>query len=85
MRHAIRSCRALLVGFGITVAMGGAAWSYSPADLARQSIVQSVRDDVRRRINTGEANPMDTRPEIGTVGQASSRTYRSRKPKNQLN
>ena len=83
MRHTLRFGRALLVGFGITVAMGGAARAYeSPADSARQSIIQSVRDDVRRRIHTGEANPMDTRPEIGT---AWSRSYRSRKPKSQIN
>jgi hypothetical protein len=80
-----RLFRTLLAGFGLIVALGGAARSqdYSPADSSRDSIIQGVRDDVRRKIRQQEAAQYSV--ESGTVGQASPRVYRPKKPKKQAN
>jgi hypothetical protein len=79
MTHSFRSCRALLAGFGLVVALGGAAQPQDhPADSSRDSIIQGVRDDVRRRIRDQQA--AEYRAESATVGQTSPRVYRPKKP-----
>ena len=78
MTKTFRFCRALLAGFGLIVALGGAARSedYSPADSTRDSIIQGVRDDVRRKIRDQQAVENRT-----GAGQASPRVYRPKKKK----
>jgi len=79
MNRTFRCCRAALVCFGIVLILGGAVQSQEhPADSSRDSIIQSVRDDVRRKIRDQQA--AENRAKSATVGQ-SSRVYRPKKPK----
>jgi hypothetical protein len=83
MTHAYGFCRVLLFGLGMSLALGGVARSNDPAQASRESIIQGVRDDVRRKIH--EQSASETRKEPGTVGQVSSpssrqRTGKERKP-----
>jgi hypothetical protein len=83
MTPVFRFCRALLVGFGIAVTWGSVARSQdNPSDSTRDSIIQSVRDDVRRKI--GDQQSAERR-KSGTVGQTSSRVPRPKKSKKQIN
>ncbi|MBR1120852.1 hypothetical protein JQ628_04930 [Bradyrhizobium lablabi] len=83
MTQTFRFCRALLAGLGLIVALAGAARAedYSPADSTRDSIIQGVRDDVRRKIRDQQA--AENRAEAATVGQPSPRVYRPKKKKRQ--
>jgi len=80
MSQTLRFCRTALAGFGLIVALAGAARSedYSPADSTRDSIIQGVRDDVRRKIRDQQA--VENR---AGAGQASPRVYRPKKKKQQ--
>lgn len=80
MMLTFRFCRAMLAGFGVIVALAGTARSedYSPADSSRDSIIQGVRDDVRRKIRDQQA--AENRTE---AGQASPRVHRPKKKKQQ--
>jgi hypothetical protein len=53
------------------LAFGGVARSNDPTEASRESIVQGVRDDVRRKIK--EQSEIEARKEPVTVGRASSR------------
>jgi hypothetical protein len=84
MTHIFRFCRVLLIGFGITVTLNGAARSEGPpVDSTRDSIIQSVRDDVRRKIR--DQQTAQYRAQSGTVSEASPRVYRQRKAKKPTN
>jgi hypothetical protein len=80
MKQTFRFCRTALVCFGLVVVLGGAVQSQEhPADSSRDSIIQSVRDDVRRKIRDQQA--AEYRAGSATVGQTSARVYRPKKPK----
>jgi hypothetical protein len=80
MADTFRFGRALLAGFGLVVALGGAAQSQDhPADSSRDSIIQGVRDDVRRRIRDQQA--AEYRARSATVGQTTLRVHRPKKSK----
>ena len=85
MTPVFRICRVLFFAFGISVAASGAARSEGPPvmDHTRDSIIQSVRDDVRRKI--GNQQTAQYGAESGTVGEASPRAYRQRKTKQLTN
>ena len=53
-------CRALMVGLGLSTALVGVAKSEESIDSARESIIQGVRDDVRRKIREREAKSANT-------------------------
>ena len=78
MTHVFRFCRILLIGIAVT--MSGAARSEGPPiNSGREWIIQSVRDDVRRKIRDQQI--AQHRAESGTAGEASPRVYRQRKAK----
>lgn len=66
--------RALMVGLGLSTALVGVAKSEESIDSSRESIIQGVRDDVRRKIREREAKPPNT------ASKVAART-RSTKPK----
>ena len=79
MMHQLCSYQALLAGFVLMVALGSVARSedYHPADSTRDSIIQGVRDDVRRKIRDQQA--AESRAESATPGQTTPRLYRPKK------
>jgi hypothetical protein len=80
MMHIFRFCRLSLAGFSLILALGGAAQSQDhPSDSSRDSIIQGVRDDVRRKIRDQQA--AEYRAGSATVGQTSPRVYRPKKAK----
>ncbi|HKS18067.1 MAG TPA: hypothetical protein VJS63_02510 [Bradyrhizobium sp.] len=79
MTHAFRFCRALIVGFSMMMACGGVARCEDPAESSRDSIIQGVRDDVRRQIREREAR--EVRSEARTGETSSTTPYRPRKSK----
>jgi hypothetical protein len=80
MTHPFRLCRVFLVGFGMYLALGGVARCDDPAESSRDSIIQGVRDDVRRKIR--EQGAREARSEFGTVERVSPQPSRQRKAKN---
>jgi hypothetical protein len=80
MMHIFRFCRLSIAGFGLILALGGAAQAQDhPADSSRDSIIQGVRDDVRRKIRDQQA--AEYRAGSATVGHTSTRVYRPKKAK----
>jgi hypothetical protein len=71
MMRAFGVCRFYLIGLGMYLALGGAGRCNDPAEPSRDSIIQGVRDDVRRKIK--EQSEIEARKEPVTVGRASSR------------
>jgi hypothetical protein len=59
-------CRAPMLGLGLLLALCGAARCDDPAESSRESIIQGVRDDVRRHIRDIEAR--SGRAEASRVG-----------------
>ncbi len=64
----LKPCKALFLGLGLAVLIVNAARCDDPADASRDSIIQGVRDDVRRKIREHEANPPAARPGAQAVG-----------------
>ena len=62
-------CRALMVGLGLSTALVGVAQSEESTDSARESIIQGVRDDVRRKIREREAKPPNSGAKVATKGR----------------
>jgi hypothetical protein len=79
MTRTFRFCLTLLIGFGVAVTLDTARSQDHPADSSRDSIIQGVRDDVRRRIRDQQA--VEYRADAATVGQTSPRVYRPKKSK----
>ena len=56
--------RALMVGLGLSTALVGVAKSEESIDSSRESIIQGVRDDVRRKIREREAKPPNSKAKV---------------------
>jgi hypothetical protein len=68
--------RTVITGVFFSLAFGGAGRCEDPSDPARESIIQGVRDDVRRQIKANEAKARKT-----TVGRSTRSASGARKPK----
>mgnify|MGYP000997880309 FL=1 len=71
MRSFSNFCTTLLLGLGLATSLVGIAHANDPTDAPRDSIIQGVRDDVRRKIKEREHSPPVTRPEAQTTGSGS--------------
>lgn len=63
----------------VCMGMGAPARAYDPAQGVRQSITESVRDDVRRRIQAREHRFRDSRAEYRSKREISKRKVRIRR------
>jgi len=61
------------------ICMGAPARAYDPAQGVRQSITESVRDDVRRRIQAREQRFRDSRAHYRSEREISKRKVRIRR------
>ena len=64
-----------MVGLGLSTALVGVARSEDPSEGSRESIIQGVRDDVRRKIREREAKP----PNNGAKVAAKARSTKPKK------
>jgi hypothetical protein len=70
MAHISRLFSAPILAFGLLLALCGTARCDDPADSSRESIIQGVREDVRRHIReeaTQEAGKGSKRAEVSQV------------------
>lgn len=81
MTAMLNFCKTLLVGLGLAMPMVTVARCEDPANASRDTIIQGVRDDVRRKIREREANPAAPQSGAQTAGSGSDATTQSsRKP-----
>jgi len=80
MTPTLNFCRTLLLGLGLATSIVNVARCDDPADASRDSIIQGVRDDVRRKIREREANSPAARPDARTMDEgAAAGAQRQRK------
>lgn len=69
---AFSSARALLLGFGIIMALAGQARCQEPGEASRETIIQGVRDDVRQKIREQQNVPAG-QPTVGAASEPQAR------------
>lgn len=81
MTHMFRLSRAPILAVGLLMALCGAARCNDPAESSRESIIQGVRDDVRRHIREEQMRQAGKRSQSAEVSQATidSRAVKRRK------
>jgi hypothetical protein len=61
--------RVAIVALGMLAALSARARADEAVDSTRETIIQGVRDDVRRKIHERSEIPPENRPEIATQGK----------------
>lgn len=72
MTHIFRLSRAPILAVGLLMALCGAARCNDPAESSRESIIQGVRDDVRRHIREEQMREAGNRSQRAEVSQATT-------------
>ncbi|MBI5323240.1 hypothetical protein [Bradyrhizobium sp.] len=74
MTPSLNFCRTLLFGLCLTLPIASVGRCEDPAKASRDTIIQGVRDDVRRKIREREANPPAAQPDAQTAGSGADAT-----------
>jgi hypothetical protein len=74
-------CRAAVLAFGMIAVLGAKACADEAIDSTRETIIQSVRDDVRRKIPERNQMPAENRSEVASEAKPSTNAPAHSNPK----